>query len=72
MIEVNRGDRIKIQAQGITVIGDVYSANFYAYDGGWYIEVENANVPGGYSYWKQGQDGGKILEINGVPIEQLS
>ena len=58
---IEKGDKVTIQVQGIEVTGEVYSANHYGKDG-WYIELTNANVSGGYSYWKQGQDGGDIIE----------
>lgn len=65
--EIKKGDLIKIKAQGITVIGEVYSAEYYDPEG-YYIEVTRANVPGGFSYWKQRYDGGKIVSINGKNI----
>lgn len=67
-LQVNKGDTITIKSQGIKVTGEVLSANDWGGTDGWYIELTKANVPGGYSYWKQGQDGGKIIRINGEDI----
>jgi hypothetical protein len=67
-ISINKGDILTIAAKGILVTGQVYSANYYGESDGWYIELTNANVPGRYSYWKQGFDGGKIIAINGKQI----
>ncbi len=73
LVDVQPGDRVCIRAQGITVCGIVHSASRYSFDfsregkiegGGWYIEMLKANVPGGYSYWKQGIDGGHIVSVN--------
>ena len=72
-LDIQPGDRVCIKALGITVCGLVHSANHYGFDrnedgeitgGGWYIELLKANVPGGYSYWKQGIDGGHIISVN--------
>lgn len=67
-LTISVGDRIKVRAQGITVEGTVHTVAYWEGDGGWYIEMLDANVPGGYSYWKQGVDGGHIEEVNGIPI----
>lgn len=67
-VAVNVGDKIEIAAQGIIVRGIVVSADWYD-SAGWYIEVDNANVDGGYSYWKQREDGGRITKVNDVKIE---
>ena len=58
---VHKGDRITIHALGITVIGTVLTANYWAPPDGWYIEIALDN--GGYSYWKQGLDGGEIVSV---------
>jgi hypothetical protein len=71
MKKIVYGDRIAIQVQGRLIIGSVESAEDYGNDGGWYIEMTRANVPGGYSYWKQGSDGGKIVQVNGVNWEEV-
>jgi len=67
-LDLKPGDIIAIKAKGITVRGTILSACYYGPEDGWYIELINANVPGGYSYWKQGLDGGKIVEVNGRHI----
>lgn len=59
MEEIKKGDKVTIKAQGIKVTGIVYSATFYNNEG-WHIELIEANIPGGYSYWKQNQDGGTV------------
>ena len=56
-----KGDKITIKAKGITVTGRVISVEWNGVEDGWYIELTEANVPGGYSYWKQGIDGGDIV-----------
>lgn len=64
-LTVKVGDEIAVQAQGIVVKGKVLTVDHYgAYDG-WYIQMSPANVPGNFSYWKQGIDGGNIIAING-------
>lgn len=67
MQEVKKGDTIEVKAQGMTITGTVYSASHYG-ESGWYIEIEEANVPGGYSYWKQGSDGGSLTKVNGKEV----
>ena len=59
------GDRITIRAQGVTVSGTVLSAIFWGSPDGWYIEITPDN--GGYSYWKQGLDGGEIVAVESRP-----
>jgi len=59
---ISKGDTVTIKAQGMTVKGDVLSAEHYGKDG-WYIELINANVPGGYSYYKQRYDGGNVVDV---------
>ena len=63
---INQGDAVKITAQGLTVTGEVLTANDYKEDGGWYIELLDAK--GKYYYWKQGIDGGTLLEVNGQKL----
>lgn len=65
--DIKVGDRITIAAMDIKVTGDVVSCSYYRGDG-WDIELDNANVPGGWSHWKQWQDGGRIVEINGKEV----
>jgi hypothetical protein len=67
--KIEKGSIVVIKAQGITVTGKVLTADNWGDRDGWYIEMTEANVPGGYSYWKQGQDGGKLVSVNGVPVE---
>lgn len=57
------GDQITIAAQGTTVTGIVTSAHWFGPQDGWYIELTNATVPGGYAYWKQRWDGGDVVAI---------
>ena len=59
---ISKGDTVTIKAQGITVNGEVLSAEHNGKNG-WYIELENANVPGGYSYYKQIYDGGDVVGV---------
>lgn len=63
-LNIEKGDKITIAAMGLKVKGTVTSVNYYDYTG-YYIELTDANVPGGYSYWKQRDDGGMVIEING-------
>lgn len=65
---IKEGDMVTIEAKGTKVTGKVISACNYGTDGGWYIELGGASVPGNYSYWKQGYDGGNITAINGQPV----
>lgn len=68
-MKISKGDVVTIAAQGIKVTGEVLSADYWGEKDGWYIELTKANVPGGYSYWKQRYDGGKIVSINGKKVE---
>jgi hypothetical protein len=68
-MKITKGDTVVIQAQGIKVKGEVLSADNWGGKDGWYIELTKANVPGGYSYWKQGQDGGKLIEVRGHKVK---
>jgi hypothetical protein len=68
-VTVKVGDRITVQAQGIAVTGTVVTADHYGEEDGWYIQMTDANVPGGFSYWKQGFDGGRITHINGKEVK---
>lgn len=64
--EINKGDQVTIKAQGITVTGTVCETpHWFGEEDGWYIEMTKANVPGGYSYYKQRYDGGDVVKING-------
>ncbi len=65
---INKDDQVEIAAQGIIVRGTVLTAQWYGERDGWYIEMDHANVPGGYSYWKQGYDGGRINKVNGLTV----
>lgn len=62
-LEIQKGDSIKVTTRTLTVKGIV--STFHKYDEGWDIEIDNANVSGGYCRWKQWQDGGYISELNG-------
>ena len=56
---VEKGD--KITAQGFTFeVDEIISQNDYGNDGGIYIEFEDPS--GYYHYWKEGCDGGKVLD----------
>lgn len=68
--EVNVGDTIEIHAQGISVSGEVAVVHWWSE--GWDIEIDKANVQGGYSRWKQWQDGGRIHKLNGKEVIDLS
>jgi hypothetical protein len=61
---INPGDHITVATHGITVQGTVISAHWFGAEDGWYIEMTAANVPGGYSYWKQRWDGGDVVAIH--------
>lgn len=76
-VTVKVGDQITIQALARTVTGKVVTVEHWDFDfdhhgniagGGWYIQLTEANVQGGFSYWKQGWDGGRITHINGKEI----
>jgi hypothetical protein len=68
-LQIKEGDLVEISSQGRVITGTVISAGFWGWtEGGWYIELENANVAGGYSYYKQEFDGGEVTKINGVSV----
>lgn len=69
-LTVREGDSITIRAQAISVTGTVVTVEHNGPDG-WYIQLKYANVPGNFSYWKQGIDGGRITHVNSVPVEEL-
>lgn len=53
----------KIHAQGCTFeVAKIISQNDYGDDGGIYLEFEDPR--GNYHYWKEGHDGGKVLDKN--------
>lgn len=68
-MRIERGDQIKIKVSGCVYEGTVLTANDYTEwdNGGWYIEFMS-NHGNGYAYWKQGEDGGKIIELNGKAV----
>jgi len=61
--DIGKGDTVTIKAMGRTVTGKAISANFFGEQDGWYIELTEANVPGGYSYYKQSYDGGNVIAV---------
>jgi len=74
-VTVHKGDRVTVEAQGRKVTGTVVHVEAYtppqgvnANDDGWLIEMVDANVLGGHSYWKQYLDGGQVIEVNGESV----
>jgi hypothetical protein len=68
-ITVTVGDEIEVENRiGYTVRGVVATVDFYD-GGGWQIEIDKANVQGGYSSWKQRYDGGRITKLNGKVLD---
>lgn len=62
--EISVKDTVTIRgARGSSgdVTGEVISADWYE-ETGWYIELIHA---GGYGYWKQRDDGGQVIAVNG-------
>lgn len=55
------GDKIKSQGY-VFEVAEIISQNDYQEDGGIYIEFLDPN--GNYHYWKEGHDGGKVLDKN--------
>lgn len=66
MVKIETGDTVKFRAQGRTFEGKVLTADNNGNKYGWYIEMIDNND--GYVYWKQGHDGGELLEVNGQPV----
>lgn len=58
---IKKGSMVTIKVNGVIVKGEVYSADFWGNEDGWYIELVDIN--GVYRYWKQGEDGGELLEV---------
>jgi len=72
-VTIKEGDVITIAAQGVKVKGTVLSVDHNGPRDGWYIELGDATSGGliwggGYCYWKQGSDGGRVVEVNGKEI----
>ena len=65
---VEVGDRIR--AQGYTFeVAEIISQNDYQEDGGIYIEFLDRK--GNYHYWKEGCDGGYVVEKNNTIVKEL-
>lgn len=56
-----KNDVVVIEHRGMKVEGTVLSANHWGESEGWYIEM--IDTDGMYRYWKQGEDGGELLEV---------
>lgn len=65
---VEVGDVVVVEAQGMRVKGRVEVVDYWGEEYGWDLELADANVRGGYSRWKQGTDGGKLVEVNGRTV----
>ena len=67
-MEITKGESVKITLKnGWWCSGTVLSASNQAFSGqpdNWYIEIDadNGNIAG-YTYWKQGPDGGTVEKI---------
>jgi pyruvate/2-oxoglutarate/acetoin dehydrogenase E1 component len=66
-LSIKDGDRVTIKAQGITVTGTVINAEHYD-QSGWYIDMVDANTSGGVSSYRQRDDGGQVVAINGKAV----
>lgn len=62
--EIKKGDRVRITAQGAVRVGLV-STSHWSRNGGYNIELVDDNV--GYTYWKQGSDGGTVMLLEVGP-----
>jgi hypothetical protein len=51
---------VLIRCQGSTISGKVLTARWWGENDGWYIELIDGY--GLYRYWKQGSDGGELVE----------
>lgn len=58
---ISKDSIVTIQAKGITITGTVLTANYWGEEDGWYIEI--LDEQGMYRYWKQGQDGGELIDV---------
>ncbi len=67
-VTINIGDEIIVAAQSIKVKGTVLTVDHYGAEDGWYIQMSPATVPGNFSYWKQGIDGGNVIAVNGKSV----
>jgi len=68
-MNIKQGDTVRITLEnGFTCTGTVLSASNMAFSGqpdNWYIELNaTSGCILGYTYWKQGPDGGTIELLN--------
>lgn len=64
---IEKGTEVAIMFNGRKIKGTVISARNWGGNDGWYIELTRED--GGYGYWKQGPDGGALVEVGGEPYE---
>lgn len=69
---ITKGSEVTIKCQGITVKGEVLSADNWETDTNpnWYIELRDTK--GQYRYWKQKYDGGELVEVAGNKVVHLA
>ena len=64
-MEIKKGDRVKINSLGLTIVGEVLSAvnykNYFEEKDNWYIEIISDSNE--YHYWKQKEDGGEVRKL---------
>ena len=64
-LKIKKDDTVSIKAYGCVISGKVISAEHNDVNG-WYIELRTDY--GGYNYYKQLYDGGKVVQVNGVDV----
>lgn len=65
-LTIEKDSKVAIMFNGNKIEGKVLTANNWGPEDGWYIEM--IDTFGNYRYWKQGPDGGEVIEVDGENV----